>query len=256
MRRVVSLLAVVVLSTSSILSEAIADAHGGFSDQIQAAMDAESRPEKDEQRDANRMPKETLAFFGIDGDDRVLELLPGGGWYTRLLAPALAAKGQLYLAFGSRLPEEVRAEPFMAKVVDVEIDASLQPTEHRGIFGIGAFDFGVRDLDAVLTFRNLHNLTPAARDEMNKAAFAALRPGGVYGVIDHTRRHLQPDEAWNWRRLDPVLVIEEVQAAGFVLDGFSELHYRATDPLEKEVGDESVKGRTDRFTLRFRKPGA
>jgi len=152
------------------------------------------------------------------------------------------------------LPEDVKKQAFMRKVTLLEIDAPLEATEHRGIFGVPAFDFGVRDLDAVLTFRNLHNMTPTARASTNKAVFEALRSGGIYGVIDHTRRHMEPGEAQNWRRLDPVLVIEEIQAAGFVFESASDLHRRPGDGLDKEVGDESVKGRTDRFTLRFRKP--
>ncbi len=256
MRRSVTVLALVIWIASSMGSEALADSVRGFSDRVQAAMEAESRPVKDKARDANRLPKQTLAFFGIEQDQRVLELLPGGGWYTRLLAPALDGTGQLYLAFAQRMPKQLREAPIMKNVKRLEFDAEMQATEQRGIFGLGPFDFGVRDLDAVLTFRNLHNLTPTARANLNKAVFEVLRPGAVYGVIDHSRRHMEPDEAKNWRRVDPVRVIEEIQAAGFVLEGSSDLHYRPLDPLEREVGDASVAGKTDRFTLRFRKPAS
>jgi predicted methyltransferase len=259
MRRRVTLLALLVGLTTLSLSDALADMHeasskGVFEERVQAAMDAEGRPEKDKVRDANRLPKETLAFFGIDSDQRILELLPGGGWYTRLLAPALEGSGQLYLAFAGRMPDEVKAERFMKEVKFLEVDAPFEPTEHRGIFDLKAFEFGIEDLDAVLTFRNLHNLTPAARAHMNKAVFDALAPGGVYGVIDHTRRHNEPGNAKNRRRLDPVMVIHEIEAAGFVFEASSSLHARPGDSLELEVGDEAVAGKTDRFTLRFRKP--
>ncbi len=253
-RRGLSGLALVVLFSLSILSDAVADSHRSFDQRLQAAMDDPGRPAKDRARDANRLPRETLSFFGIRSDMRVLELLPGGGWYTRLLAPALSGSGELHLAFAARLPKEVREAPFMQGVEILEVDAPFEPTETRGIFEVPAFDFGVRNLDAVLTFRNLHNLTPSARAHMNRAAFDALSPGGVYGVIDHTRRHNQPDEGWNWRRLDPVRMIEEIQAAGFVLEAASDLHYRSSDALAKEVGEPGVSGRSDRFTLRFRKP--
>jgi predicted methyltransferase len=106
----------------------------------------------------------------------------------------------------------------------------------------------------VLTFRNLHNFTPAGRANLHKAAFDALKSGGLYGVKDHTRRHMEPDNRENGRRMDPVLAIKEIQAAGFELVNFSDLHYKPDDELRYEVGRKSVSGNTDRFTLLFRKP--
>ena len=150
----------------------------------------------------------------------------------------------------------------VAEALDGVTFASLVPvslrrlvaTERRGIYELPAADFGREAFDAVLTFRNLHNLTPAARATANRAIFEALRPGGVYGVVDHTRRHMQPDGPENRRRLDPVRVIHEIEGAGFEFEAFSELHYRLDDELRYEVGRQSVTGNTDRFTLRFRKP--
>jgi predicted methyltransferase len=254
MKRSMIVMALMLFIAPLILPEAQADTHRSFADRVQSAMEAEGRPDADKARDANRMPLETLAFIGVDSDQRVLELLPGGGWYTRLLAPALDGTGKLYLAFGGRIPDELKEEPFMKKVEFLEVSASLEPTEKRGIYSTEAFEFDVEDLDAVLTFRNLHNLAPETRRIFNEAIFSALRPGGVYGVIDHTRRHNEPDSEKNYRRLDPVLAIEEIQAAGFVFEGSSNLHARPADSLVEEVGHESVTGKTDRFTLRFRKP--
>jgi len=82
----------------------------------------------------------------------------------------------------------------------------------------------------------------------------ALRSGGLYGVIDHTRRHMEPANFENRRRIDPVLVVKELVDLGFEFVGYSDLHYRADDELEYEVGRRSVSGNTDRFTLLFRKP--
>jgi len=84
--------------------------------------------------------------------------------------------------------------------------------------------------------------------------FDALRPGGFYGVVDHTRRHNEPGTHENWRRMDPVLAIREIQSAGFELVEFSDLHYRPDDELRYEVGRKTVRGNSDRFTLLFRKP--
>ena len=112
-------------------------------------------------------------------------------------------------------------------------------------------DLGVTDADMVLTFRNYHNFGPDGRAAMNKAAFDALKPGGIYGVVDHTRRHNEPDSQENRRRMDPVLAIKEIQAAGFELQDFSNVAYRADDELRYEVGRKSVSGNSDRFVLKF-----
>jgi predicted methyltransferase len=231
-----------------------ADAADPFGDAVRAAMASPLRSDDERARDANRKPVETLAFFGIRGDMRVLELVPGGGWYTKLLAPALAGDGELYAWVGIERFAERLDQPGLEGVRRVAGGASLQPTDRPGIFDLAPFSFGVKDLDAVLTFRNLHNLTPAARANLNRAAYEALAPGGVYAVVDHTRRHMQPDDAENRRRLDPVVAIEEALAAGFVFDGWSDLHYRPDDELRYEVGRRTVTGNTDRFTFRFRKP--
>ena len=93
-----------------------------------------------------------------------------------------------------------------------------------------------------------------SRDRINSQVFKALKSGGYYGVVDHTQRHMEPDNNENRRRLDPVLVIKELLDHGFEFVGYSNLHYRADDELEYEVGRRSVSGNTDRFTLLFRKP--
>ena len=84
--------------------------------------------------------------------------------------------------------------------------------------------------------------------------FKALKSGGIYAVVDHTRRHMQEDNYENRRRLDPVLAIKEIQAAGFEFVDYSPLHYRLDDELIYEVGRKTVTGNTDRWTLKFRKP--
>ena len=89
---------------------------------------------------------------------------------------------------------------------------------------------------------------------MNDASFKALKSGGIYAVVDHTRRHMEELNNENGRRFDPVLAIKEIQAAGFVLVDYSTLHARADDELRYEVGRKSVTGNSDRFTLKFKKP--
>ena len=89
---------------------------------------------------------------------------------------------------------------------------------------------------------------------MNAQVFKALKSGGLYGVVDHTRRHMEPETPENRRRIDPVLVVKEMLEQGFEFVGYSDLHYRADDELRFEVGRRTVTGNTDRFTFLFRKP--
>lgn len=221
---------------------------------LKAAMASPIRTDAERQRDANRLPLQTLQFFQMRDDMRVLELAPGGGWYTKLLAPVLAERGQLYLALGTQGVEaKLLKQPGFEKVNVIPVNADLQRVGRRIEFA--SLNIDASNIDLVLTFRNLHNFTEKTRGQMNVAAFTALKPGGLYGVVDHTRRHMQADDDENWRRMDPVLMIREIQSAGFELVDFSTLHYRADDELRFEVGRKSVTGNTDRFTLLFRKPG-
>lgn len=222
---------------------------------VQQAMAAETRSEAERERDANRLPIETLDFFGLNENMRVLELVPGGGWYTRLLAAALYDNGQLYTAIGSGLQRSgLLEQPGFGKVIVLEPELEIISAPDQRLLGLGPFDLGVSDLDAVLTFRNLHNFNADGRASLNAASFAALKPGGIYGVVDHSRRHMQADDAENVRRVDPVLMIKEIQAAGFEFVDFTDLHYHPDDELRFEVGRKSVTGNTDRFTFLFRKP--
>ena len=222
---------------------------------IQAAMDSDIRDAEETIRDANRKPIETLDFFGITEDMRVLELFPGGGWYTKLLAPALADRGQLYTAFtGSRIKPLIEKHPELSKVKHLDFKFDFQPTDIRGIFSIKGYTLDVQKLDAVLTFRNYHNLDVDSRAFLNQQVFAALKQGGRYGVVDHTLRHNAPVTQEIFRRFDPVLAIKEVQAAGFVLESMSDLHYRPDDSLLFDTQRATVKRNSDRWTLLFRKP--
>ncbi|MBT8441220.1 MAG: methyltransferase [Gammaproteobacteria bacterium] len=222
---------------------------------VEAAMAAEARPEADRDRDRNRRPLATLNFFGLKDNMRVLELIPGGGWYTRILAPVLAENGKLYVAIGTRrVKEGVLTEPGFDKVEVLETDENIRRPEGSRFYAMDDFDFGVKNLDMVLTFRNLHNFDVESRAMMNRQVFKALRSGGLYGVVDHTMRHMEPPNSENRRRIDPVLVIKEMIDQGFEFAGYTDLHYRADDELEYEVGRRSVSGNTDRFTMLFRKP--
>ena len=222
---------------------------------IKAAMESDIRSEEEKARDANRRPVETLEFFGLREDMRVLELVPGSGWYTKLLGPVLAEQGELYLALGtSRIEPLLQETPGLEKIKIIAVETTATPTDISSIVDITGFELDVEDLDLALTFRNMHNLTETSRGIVNAAVFDALKPGGHYGVVDHTRRHMEPLTTENRRRADPVAIIKEIEDAGFEFVDFSDLHYKPDDELRYEVGRKSVTGNTDRFTLLFRKP--
>ncbi len=228
---------------------------GEFTDNIKLAMASDIRTDKEKLRDDNRRPVETLKFFGIKEDMKVLELIPGGGWYSKLLAPALRENGEFYVALGtSRVEKSLLDKPNFDKIKVVSKDTKMSYNKDKEAYDISPIDFKLNNIDAVLTFRNYHNFSLEGRTEMNKAAFAALKPGGVYGVVDHTRRHMQRNDNENGRRFDPVLAIKEIQAAGFEFVDYSKLHARSDDELRYEVGRKSVTGNTDRFTFLFKKP--
>lgn len=233
----------------------IAHADNSIEKKVIAALADETRPVEDRERDGNRRPLETLQFFGLKDDMRVLELIPGGGWYTRVLAPVLAENGKLYVAIGTqRVSENVLTTPGFEQVEVLATTDAIHRPEGSRYYVLDDFTFGVSDLDMVLTFRNPHNFDADSRAIMNQQVFNSLRSGGVYGVVDHTARHMEPPNHENRRRLDPVIVINEMLDLGFEFEGFSDLHYRADDELEYEVGRRSVSGNTDRFSLLFRKP--
>jgi predicted methyltransferase len=228
-----------------------------YQQRVLEAMQGEIRTPEERARDVNRLPAEILAFFRMRDDMRVIEILPAGGWFTKILAPVLKEKGKLYVTH----PEGFYADAFRP-VADLPGLEEVEQIGWGASGGGGGGPFGpsgrwdVEPLDIALTFRNYHNFSPGDRAAVNRSVFDALKPGGLYGIVDHTRRHNEPDSRENGRRVDPVLVIKEVQDAGFELVDFSNLYYRPNDALALEVANPAVNDRTDRVALLFRRPAA
>lgn len=218
-------------------------------------MRGEIRTPEERARDSARLPVEILSFFGMREDMRVIEILPAGGWFTKILAPVLRDKGKLYVThppgFYADAFARVKGLPGLDKVEEIDWGGTGKAGD--GPFGPSG-PWNVEPVDMVVTFRNYHNFSPEDRATVNKSAFDALKPGGWYGIVDHTRRHNEPTNRDNRRRVDPVRVIKEVQDAGFVLVDFSDLYYRPDDALTLEVANPAVNDRTDRIALLFRKP--
>ena len=230
-----------------------------FQQRVLEVLQGDIRTAEDRARDPNRQPWDTLEFFRMREDMRVIEILPAGGWYTKILAPLLRESGKLYVVHPPGFYADAFAEtaglPGMEEVE--QIGWGTPAGGGRG--GGGPFGpsgrWDVEPVDLIVTFRNYHNFSPADRMTVNESAYDALKPGGYYGIVDHTRRHMEPDGTnQNGRRVDPVLVIKEVQESGFEFVDFSDSLRRPEDELVLEVGNPAVSDRADGFTLLFRRP--
>ena len=211
-----------------------------------------SRPQGDREQDANRRPAQVIEFLGVESGDRVADLLTGGGYWTRLLVPLVGPSGHVYAGnnpfyhgyYGEAL-DALLKEPRFANVtrIDGRVDALKLPTDGS--------------LDAVLMVLAYHDLLLGDEDRgaMNRAVFAALKPGGVFGIIDHAAAAGTPASAVeSLHRIDQAIVVAEVRAAGFQLAGEADFLRNAADPRTASVFDASIAGKTDRFVLRFVKP--
>lgn len=222
---------------------------------LESALNSSIRNDDDRERDTARKPAETLKFFDVKNDSKVLELVPGGGWYTKILGNYLRDKGQLYVAIGAKVERLKLEQNKLEHVKIIGEDFKLKSTElHPGIRNVTGNDFSESGFDVVLTFRNMHNFTEQGRAVINKAVFKALKPGGIYGVIDHTKRHMESYDDERWRRVDPVQIIKELLDIGFEFEQYSDIHARPADELIYDSTDDSINRDSDRFTLKFRKP--
>jgi len=244
----------ILLICALVASMSINAQESELSTKLKEALKSDIRTEAELDRDRNRRPVQTLEFFGITPEMKVLELIPGGGWYTKLLAPTLRDKGELHVAIGTgRVKSDLLSMQGMDKINVLEPKVEITEGEDN-LRTINEFKLSEKGFDAALTFRNMHNFDAAGRKNINGAVFKALKKGGIYGIVDHTRRHMEPITSENRRRADPVTIIKELLDAGFVFEGYSTLHRKPDDELRYEVGRKSVTGNSDRFTLLFKKP--
>ena len=242
-----------LICTLSLLlsSQLMASDSAATRNKIEQALTGSIRDAAETARDANRKPGEVLEFFGLEDDMKVLEISPATGYWSKLVGPTLCENGgELIFSVGV-------SDDFKNEVMSLDgLECSSAINNDITLRNLPEFSFDDSQFDMVLTFWNLHNPSVEGRKNLNEAAFSALKSGGIYGVVDHTRRHLEPTsrEAQNGRRLDPVLIIKEMIDVGFEFVDFSPMHYHPEDNLSQEVGTPGVRGNTDRFTMSFRKP--
>ena len=235
---------------------------------LDTALAAPTRTPANAARDKYRNPKATLTFFGVDAGDTVVELWPGGGWYTEILAPYLSSGGALHLVpptgrYDERIRTKISSNPVYQKVQVTTFNPGQPTTIASG------------SADVVLTFRNVHSWldeggAPIA-DQVFAEAFRVLKPGGTLGVVEHRL----PESADNARQLTSgyvkVSTVQQLaEAAGFKLVASSEINANPKDtkdhpegvwtlPPSLRLGDKDREkylaiGESDRMTLKFVKP--
>ncbi len=223
---------------------------------IAAAVKDPGRPAADTARDATRHPAELVAFAGIKPGDSVADFVPGGGYFTRIFSRVVGIEGHVYAITPSELAEKMPKMPAAAMALSHDPSYSnvtplVEPMAQtaRGL-----------KLDAVWTSDNYHDVYgffgAKSASAADAAIFAALKPGGVFIVIDHAGLPGSSDTApTTLHRIDPATVKAQVEAAGFVLEAESPLLQNPADPHTDKVFAPSIKGHTDQFVFKFRKPG-
>jgi len=222
---------------------------------IVAAVADAARPAADTARDADRKPAEMIAFGEVSPGDKVGELIPGGGYMTRILSKAVGASGKIYVFAGAPVQREGQPPP-AAPIAAITADAA-----NYGNVQVILTNFATipapEPLDLVWTSQNYHDMHNPGRNldinAANKAALGALKPGGLYVVLDHQSAKGVDFDAQK-HRIDMAKVKAEVLAAGFEFVAESQLLDNPADDGSKGVFDPAIRGKTDQFILKFRKP--
>jgi len=234
---------------------ATASAENAVPPNIANAVADQDRPDEDRQRDAARKPAEVLRFAGIKDGEKVADFIPGKGYFSRVLSGAVGPQGHVY-AF---IPSEFAN--FLKQPLPPDGSTPYPKFANVSVIAGPVNDFAAPEpLDLVwisLNYHDLHDpfLAPADLAKINKAVFAALKPGGRYVVIDHAAAAGSGLRDTNTlHRIDEASVKSEVEAAGFRLEGESDLLHNAGDPRTANVKDPTIRGKTDQFILEFKKP--
>jgi predicted methyltransferase len=242
-----TLLNLILLTGAALAASACATEPPAPTIDYAAVMADPIRPEADRVRDSDRKPAELVAFAGVRPGDRIAELAPGGGYFTRILSGVVGPEGRVYAMAGRPSPalqELAAARPNI--VVTVAEPGTIPAPE---------------PVDIVWTTLNYHDFKNVKIGEgdgaaaINAAAYRALKPGGLYLVADHdTAAGAGASQTSTLHRIESALVRREVESAGFRLDAESDLLRHPADDHNIKVQETGIRGKTDQFVLRFRKP--
>jgi predicted methyltransferase len=222
-----------------------------------AAVNDANRPAADKARDDARKPAEMLEFAGVKPGQTVVDLIPGGGYFTRIFSKAVGPKGTVYAVGGPPRVSQDPAKPAPKPAQDV-IAADPNYANVKSIH-VPLMQMTIpTKADLVWTSQNYHDLHNAPNADLlvfNKAVYEALKPGGEYIVLDHVANADTPDATRTLHRIDPAVVKKEVEAAGFKFEGESKaLANPADDHKGRSTENGPLRGHTDQFIYKFRKP--
>ncbi|MCG8422475.1 MAG: SAM-dependent methyltransferase [Proteobacteria bacterium] len=221
-------------------------------DALRAAVASELRPVEDQVRDAVRKPYEVLQFFGIRPGMTVADMMAGSGYYTEILSRAVGHKGRVYTQNNKFVLERFAEKPLSARLAHPDMANVTRLDRELEDLGLPA-----GKLDAVLMILFYHDTywMNVDRVAMNRAIFDSLKPGGIFGVIDHRAQSGSgARDVKTLHRVDAEQVKKELLAVGFELDSESDLLSHPGDDRTSNVFAPDIRGKTDRFIYRFRKP--
>ncbi|MBB2202327.1 class I SAM-dependent methyltransferase [Gluconacetobacter tumulisoli] len=234
---------------------ALALSRRGASVGLAAALGNADRPEADRAADANRKPAGLLAFAGLRPGMNVADIMPGKGYFTRIFSNAVGAKGHVWAVVSAA---RVAQKPDAADAVKAiaadpafgNVTALVQPLDAISI---------PKPLDLAWTSQNYHDVYYGVGADaalaLDKAVFAALRRGGIFMVVDHVANPgMSPDDVRPLHRIDPAIIRQQVEAAGFQFEGQSGILVNRQDTHTLTVFDPAIRGHTDQVVLKFRKP--
>lgn len=224
---------------------------------IAAAVADPARPQADRDRDSGRKPAESIAFAGLEPGQRIADLLPGGGYFTRIFSGVVGAKGQVFAVAPPKRPDAPADRPEPSAAV-----RAIAADEHYKNVTVSVAKVAElklpEKLDMVWTSQNyhdVHNVKDIDVGAFNKAVFDSLKPGGIYIVIDHaTEKGAGFTATSTLHRSDPDAVKAEVTAAGFEFVGASDVIANPADDHKTAVFEQGLHDKTDRYLLKFRKP--
>ncbi|MDG1463099.1 MAG: methyltransferase domain-containing protein [Gammaproteobacteria bacterium] len=268
-------LAFLMLFLSACANTKQSESAAAESSKLEASVGSAQRPESEVARDVYRHPQETLEFFGLTPEISVVELWPGGGWYTKIIAPVVRGDGKYYAAHVDpnskvemlRLSVE-KYQAFLDSAPELydEVEMTvLMPPAQLEIAPAGS-------VDLVVSFRSIHNwMAFGMQDDVMKAVYDVLKPGGIFGVVEHRGIAGQPQDpkaSTGYVTVDAM--VEMAEKAGLQLESSSEINANPLDtkdypagvwslPPRLKLGEEDRQkyldiGESDRFTLRFVKP--
>ena len=253
-RTLAATLAATLVACSSMQSGSSSPAASGGGGDLAAALASADRPAEDKARDADRKPAELMKFFGVTPGMTTVDIIALGGYISEVLSVAVGPKGKVY-AQNPPIALQLRDGLYAKQITDrlandrlpnvVRVDGDLPASSQ---IPLGSVDVAI----TAMNYHDVRNQSPEAAVGYLKGVYAMLKPGGVLGVTDHVGN----DGANNTQlhRVPKHFLIEDAKSAGFLIDAESDMLAHAADDHTKVVFDPTLRGKTDQFVVRLRKP--